>query len=242
MRLFTVGQGTRSRAPLPKLGSVVQPWTVASSAAVGGKAWKTFSAVCWLFGKQVHDSVQVPVGLISSNWGGTPIEDWVDEASGKQCSPARPAGILYNAMIHPFTVGPMRMTGLTWYQGESNVGRAQYYSCAFPAMIAGWRAAFQQQLWFGFVQIAGYQYVRANLPSADLRQAQLSSRCSGKRQKATFCEGQFSAHLARGIPLKNREGATEFHYKSLTYAGSSLKLVKVLSKSAKNRESAMEFR
>jgi sialate O-acetylesterase len=69
IRLFTVGQGTHSDTPLQKLGSITHTWTSASSAVVGGTAWKEFSAVCWLFGRQVHDALGVPVGLISSNWG-----------------------------------------------------------------------------------------------------------------------------------------------------------------------------
>lgn len=30
--------------------------------------------MCWLFGKQIHDTLGVPVGLISSSWGGTSIQ------------------------------------------------------------------------------------------------------------------------------------------------------------------------
>ena len=65
-------------------------------------------------------------GLISSNWGGTPVQVW--EAN---------TGSLYNSMIAPFTVGPMALTGATWYQGESNVGQASYYAVGFPQMILG---------------------------------------------------------------------------------------------------------
>jgi sialate O-acetylesterase len=44
-------------------------------------------------------------------------------------------------------------------------------------MIKAWRQEFSPQLWFGFVQIAGYQYGGASNPdpSADLRQSQLSA-------------------------------------------------------------------
>ena len=76
----------------------------------------------------------------------------------------------------------MSLKGITWYQGESNVGQASFYACAFPSMIARWREAEPEHklaepvgarphpnpnlnpyrkafgnkdLWFGFVQIAG---------------------------------------------------------------------------------------
>ena len=67
-----------------------------------------------------------------------------------------PAG-LYNGMVAPFT--PLSIKGFLWYQGETNsgVGRAQYYSTLFPALIADWRSHFAQgNLPFFFVQISSY--------------------------------------------------------------------------------------
>ena len=50
--------------------------------------------------------------------------------------------LLYNRMIHPLQ--PYAVRGVIWYQGESNVGRAEQYEKLFPAMITGWRNAWQQ--------------------------------------------------------------------------------------------------
>jgi len=81
----------------------------------------------------------------------------------------------------------MALKGLTWYQGESNMGGANYYSCAFPSMIKRWREKFMNpDLWFGFVQIAAYRYsvpygnppkpeTTHSLAAGDLRQSQLSA-------------------------------------------------------------------
>ena len=82
--------------------------------------------------------------------------------------------ILYNSMIAPLI--PFGIAGAIWYQGESNVGRAQQYRTLFPTMIRSWR-----QDWglgdfpFLFVQIANYfpvkeQPVRSEW--AELREAQ----------------------------------------------------------------------
>ena len=201
IRYFTVGMDGGSNEPRTQLSptyarrpcragrSCRSNWTAASSETLGGQKWDTFSAVCWLFGRDLFTRLdqQVPIGLISSNWGGTPIQSWQPLASALDCKGKRD-GSLYNAMIAPYTVGPMALRGVTWYQGESNVGQAGFYQCAFPSMIRRWREAFKAPaLWFGFVQIAGYRYSVPYGPyphkpeidhshyAGDLRQAQLAA-------------------------------------------------------------------
>lgn len=46
-------------------------WEVCSAETVG-----TFSATAYFFGRDLHKMLKVPVGLISSSVGGTPIEAW----------------------------------------------------------------------------------------------------------------------------------------------------------------------
>jgi sialate O-acetylesterase len=132
------------------------------SLSAGGR-FGQFSSVCWFFGKQVYEGLnkQVPIGLISDNWGGTPVESWSTAASLNSCGednkPGSAPGSLYNAMIHPFTVGPMAVTGFTWYQGEANTraGEVEEYACRFPAMISAWREAFKvPKAYFGFIQLS----------------------------------------------------------------------------------------
>ena len=75
IRLFTVGQGTSSKTPLTDLKTIEQVWARANQTTVsGGGGFGYFSAVCWFFGKGIHDGLggAVPIGLISNNWGGTP--------------------------------------------------------------------------------------------------------------------------------------------------------------------------
>ena len=37
------------------------------------------SAVCVLFAREVFDKLEVPMGLVSSDWGGTPVEAWSNQ-------------------------------------------------------------------------------------------------------------------------------------------------------------------
>jgi sialate O-acetylesterase len=73
LRLFTV-RGKSALAPV---------------ADTPGGAWKAstpetareFSAVAFLFGRELHKALGVPVGLIHSSWSGTTAERWTDAAS-----------------------------------------------------------------------------------------------------------------------------------------------------------------
>lgn len=98
-----------------------------------------------------------------------------NEYAGKKRPPALgpySPSTLYNAMVNP--VLNYRIKGAIWYQGESNVGRAEQYEKIFPLMIQNWRDAWEiSDFPFYFVQIAPYVYAG---PDADnsvlLREAQ----------------------------------------------------------------------
>jgi len=81
--------------------------------------------------------------------------------------------VLYNAMIHPLV--PFTIKGAIWYQGESNVGRAEQYETLFPSMIQDWRLKWGDDFSFYYVQIAPFNYGRNGILSAELRNAQRKS-------------------------------------------------------------------
>ena len=63
---------------------------------------------------------------------------------------------LYNGMIHPWTVYPMR--GFVWYQGCSNAGNAREYMVLHPLLIQDWRNRWNDQnMPFIFAQLAAYE-------------------------------------------------------------------------------------
>ena len=156
-------------------------WTVCDSNTL-----KTFSAVGYFFGKNLNKNLNVPIGLIGSNWGGTPAEVWtpeavvnndpqLKEAAAKQKPsdgwPFTP-GITYNAMIFPIINYPI--AGTIWYQGESNTGTASTYGKLFTSMIDAWRKAWNKDFPFYYVQIAPYKYGDKNI-GALLREQQTKS-------------------------------------------------------------------
>lgn len=87
----------------------------------------------------------------------------------------KPGG-LYNAMIAPLL--DVSHSGVIWYQGESNISRAEEYYSLFPAMINSWRSVWNQgDFPFLFVQLANLNEA-CQLPCesgmAQLRDAQSS--------------------------------------------------------------------
>jgi len=57
-------------------------WTVCTPDTVGG-----YSATLYFFGRELHRALGVPVGLVNSSVGGTPIEAWID-ADAQAATPA----------------------------------------------------------------------------------------------------------------------------------------------------------
>jgi len=55
---------------------IAAKWTVCTRETVGG-----FTAVGYAFGRELQDALNVPIGLLSINWGGTRIEPWISSRS-----------------------------------------------------------------------------------------------------------------------------------------------------------------
>ncbi len=157
LRLLQI-RNTASLTPLDD-ADVEYGWVESSPAA------ESFSAIGYLYGRMLQDSLNVPVGVIDATWGGTAVEAWTPRKSLKDVSKTgmlyeEPESnnhptVLYNAMINPLTTMPL--AGVIWYQGCQNVGRAEQYEICFKKMIEGWRKAFDSpDMPFYFVQLAGF--------------------------------------------------------------------------------------
>lgn len=161
----------------------VGQWSVANAGTVS-----RFSALSYLFAKQLQQKLNVPVGVICSAWGGSRIEPWIDaqtlskfpnalaQTTYKGIEPQHQASTLYNGMIAP--IQNFVIKGALWYQGESNILNYYEYAELLQAMVAQWRKNFNVgDFPFYFVEIAPYSYpYKGALNSALLREAQLKAQ------------------------------------------------------------------
>jgi sialate O-acetylesterase len=149
---------------------------------------KEFSAVAYYYGRQLQETLGVPVGMIHSSWGGSLIEAWMSNEILSTIQPVeltnvelergnRFPTVVFNAMINPLI--PYTIKGVLWYQGEGNMSKPDQYKLLFPAMVKDWRARWGiGDFPFYYVQIAPYMYDttnRINSPynAAFLREVQL---------------------------------------------------------------------
>lgn len=165
IRLFNVPGHTTAPLPQDKCDG---RWEVCEPKSAAG-----FSAVGYFFGRRLQKELNVPIGLVGSNWGGTRIEPWtspdgfrsveqlkeitdqVDAYTADTKVDGGSPSAIYNAMIHP--LAPFAMRGAIWYQGESNGGEGESYYHKTRALVNGWRKLFNPELAFYWVQLANFQ-------------------------------------------------------------------------------------
>jgi sialate O-acetylesterase len=159
-----------------------------------------FSAVGYLFGRQLYEHLDVPIGIIYGAWGGSGLFSWTSgpiietvpeysevlkktrNAPEPDMSVKKPGcnfpTYLFNGMIHPLTGYSIR--GVVWYQGEHDTWERKFrnsYKHLFPLMIQGWREAWKNDFPFYYVQLPNFvpedSTGRAGLPI--IRDAQLQT-------------------------------------------------------------------
>lgn len=182
---FTVNEGNNAKEEItnanypnirifciPKTGSETPQENVSGNwQGCDTNTVKSTSAVGYYFARELYKKLNVPVGIIVSAWGGTPVEVWMKQACFDKDSvlrnaasklnastwwPVKPA-VNYNGMIHPII--PYNIAGALWYQGEANVKAApEVYDISLQTLIESWRKDFGKQFPFYLVQIAPYNY------------------------------------------------------------------------------------
>ena len=151
-------------------------WAVCNS-----KSLANFSAVGYGFGKELQETLNVPVGLIDASYGGTCIEGWLSaeylENNPKVAANAKKLknkkwnkkiSHLHNANIYP--IRHASIAGVIWYQGCSNVGNNTYFGL-LNELIKSWRLEFRNpEMPFYIVEIAPHTY--QGVTGARIREAQ----------------------------------------------------------------------
>lgn len=165
IRMFTV---SRSSKDMPQTDCSGE-WKISNPLNVGN-----FSAVGYFFGRCLNQYIDVPIGLIASDWGGSNIEAWMPEGSllnldvdhefiaktwkNENATPH----VLYNGMIAPLINYTAK--GFIWYQGEANHRNYFDYKILFVEMVKQWRNAWgNTDMPFYYVQIAPYRYDGAEM-------------------------------------------------------------------------------
>lgn len=139
---------------------------------LGRESLKPFSAPAYFFAKALQDSLGVPVGIITSAWGGTAIETWtpLEQYTGSPAFAAKMdgsklqtngqrVGERWRKLVEP--MAQMAMRGFLWYQGEQNVimGETDIYTEKQRLLVEGWRKAWADSLMpFYYVQLAPFRY------------------------------------------------------------------------------------
>jgi len=177
VRIFAVNLGI-SNVPLGTVGAPRPRLTNYGWKSLASKDLQWVSILGYLFASQYEKRTKVPVGVILSSQGSTPIETWMPLAAVRQvetdvkpvaagavpqviedkafskffrANPCPPAGF-YNAMIAPLVRFPIK--GVLWYQGENNSGHPMKYASLLQAMIEAWRQAWGiEDLSFVIVQL-----------------------------------------------------------------------------------------
>ena len=86
IRVFSVAR-VASAVPIEELLSISLNWSLASPSSIGGPDWNYMSAVCWLYGRMIHQALNGrPIGLIATSWGGTFIELWMPPKALQECN------------------------------------------------------------------------------------------------------------------------------------------------------------
>ncbi len=155
--------------------NVITPETVQWASATG-----------YFFGRTLEDMLDVPIGLIEANKGGSRVESWLDRDNLKKYTDEKLDSVsifkigtdYYRPLVWGNgTFAPIQkftVKGIIYYQGCSNVGyHTDDYAHRLELLVAQWRRAFGEgNIPFYFVEIAPYWYDDANGDGAALLREQ----------------------------------------------------------------------
>jgi sialate O-acetylesterase len=115
IRLFYVPRKT-SAVPVEDVDA---KWVVCTPESA-----KEFSAVLYYFGRQLHQDLKVPMGLIHTSWGGTPIAAWISGPALTSTPKLAPFLTFWEEQISRFPENYTRyeQSLKKWEEGSGNKG------------------------------------------------------------------------------------------------------------------------
>lgn len=150
------------------------------------------SATGYFFGRLVSRTIDMPVGLIEANKGGSRVESWLNEENLRKLTDEdlSESGIekrwkwdYLRSMVWGYgtfcPIGSYTVKGIIFYQGCSNVDRdCDKYAERLKVLVEQWRKQLAcGEIPFYFVQIAPFRYSDRGMgiQSALLREQQLKA-------------------------------------------------------------------
>jgi len=144
------------------------------------------SATAYYFAKYLQKTLNIPIGVVVSSWGGSTVESWLSEEVAKSFNlnlsnlyddkevpkpiQHQPC-VLFNSKVEPLT--NYKIKGMLWYQGEDNRHNPEDYSKMLPAMVKDYRSRWKTNFSFYYVEIAPFAYDNADgLSAAYFREMQ----------------------------------------------------------------------
>lgn len=191
LRFFqTGGQPNGSNAVTKEAMDVVGVWKIANN----GDLLRDISTVAYYFAKELRKEVNVPVAVVETSMGSTPIEAWLSEeilnSDANLSAALKSAGVIKSTYEKFTDVGTMYLgkilplshlsiKGTIWYQGESNAGRPELYAREMELLQENWSELFgfkDHSMPFIYTQLAPYTF------SGDTQRIKLTGMMDAMRE------------------------------------------------------------
>ena len=168
----------------------------------GPQGYQLPSAIGYYFALELANALDIPVGLVDIDWGGTSIDPWTppsgyrghpnlkpenewkvvpeDQFKPEMCKGVisdgrQQPGILWNGMVAAYA--PMACRGVIWYQGCHNAKEADRYCEKMEALYEGWTNEFRNaSLKFYFSQLAPWGEEEPGFVGLQLAQAEFARK------------------------------------------------------------------
>lgn len=184
----------------PRYGYKVE-WVKMTPAMLEGlrKGRRMPSAMGYYYALELANSLDIPIGLVDSSWGGTNIDAWTPRSGYEGLSGLdaerdwkivsakgwkdemrkgpikgwiQQPSALWNGMVAAYV--PMACRGFIWYQGCNNAGEYQRYANKMHALYNGWAREFANPaMKLYFVQLAPWGYT--GIANIQMAQAQFDA-------------------------------------------------------------------